>query len=703
MKPLRFVFALLPSAALAEDAMPVPSVETVIVIGTAPDPDTAPAVRDRQRALGDAPFITVVHADEHPATTSVADALGATVGAQTRSLGGLGGYESVSIRGTSPGHTSVTIDGVPLARIAAVTTDVGRFALASFGEAVLYRGSVPLELGGAGVGGALDLVTRLGRGERGERVDASIGAGSFGARHLHIHYGDAHANGALQSSTTIHYQGATGDYTYYVDNGTPLNLGDDRYAKRTNSAFDQVDLSTRLGMANRGAAGIRAAYKNQGLPGSAANTTRATSLSTLDVVMDGRGEIELGGGTAKQLGYLLVERQRLHDPRGELGLGIQVRDYMTFSGGASSTWSARWGRHRFASGVDLRADWFSDSDVQGARTALHGNRVGAAALAAFDLAVDPTATVVITPAVRLDVLRTAPTPMLEGASERTAIPPRVELVPSPRVSVLARVQDDLSIKTSAGWYLRIPTLIELFGNRGTIVGSPTLRPERGPNAEAGFVYAPAHAIEVPMGDLPKLVIDRMVVEAAGFATYTQDTIAFVPYGGFVARAMNVANAVSYGAEVVGSVRFARAISITANYTRLMTAQRVSDPAYANKPLPRQPGHALYARADITSSALGRRTELWFDAHWHSDTFLDQASLQRVPARILMGTGARVELGANVGLSLAVANLADQRIEYLPLVPAPRPDLTRAPMPLSDVSGYPLPGRSFDISLDWSFK
>lgn len=75
------------------------------------------------------------------------------------------------------------IDGVPLARIAAVTTDLGRFSLDAFGEVELYRGAVPVELGGAGLGGALNLVTRLGRGAHGERVSGSLGAGSFGARH----------------------------------------------------------------------------------------------------------------------------------------------------------------------------------------------------------------------------------------------------------------------------------------------------------------------------------------------------------------------------------------------------------------------------------------------------------------------------------------------------------------------------------------
>src|SRR6185312_17424819 len=124
--------------------------ETIIVIDKAPDPAAVP---DRDRALGDAPFVTVIHPDDHPATASVADAVGEAVGAQTRSLGGLGAYESVTVRGAPPGHTAVLIDGVPVARIAAVTTDLGRFPLDAFGQVELYRGAVPIELGGAGVGG----------------------------------------------------------------------------------------------------------------------------------------------------------------------------------------------------------------------------------------------------------------------------------------------------------------------------------------------------------------------------------------------------------------------------------------------------------------------------------------------------------------------------------------------------------------------
>jgi len=662
--------------------------ETIIVIDRAPDPAAA---RDRERALGDAPFVTIVHAEDHPATTSVADAIGATVGVQSRSLGGLGAYESISVRGAAPGHTAVLVDGVPLARIAAVTTDLGRYTLDAFGEVELYRGAVPVELGGAGVGGALNLVTRLGRGEHGERMRASVGVGSYGARHVRAHYGDAHFDGRLVSATTIGYQAADGDYSYFSDNGTPLNVGDDAYRTRENNGFSQLDGSSRVGNAERDTVGgVRVAWKRQGLPGSATQPTLAASLATLDVITDGRFAARVGPATAQQLGYVLVEQQRLRDPDGELGIGSQDRGYTTLSGGASSTWRAPVGPHRATAGLELRGDHFRDVDRGGMREPLVGDREGGALLGAFDFALGDA--IVVTPALRWDLVRTAPAPMATGPNALAPLPTRWDNVPSPRLSARAALTTDIAVKGSAGYYVRLPTLIELFGDRGTIIGSPELRPERGPSLDAGVVWAPQKAI----GD-----IDRILVETSAFATRSRDTIAFVSSIGFIARAVNVAASQTYGAELVASARIARTLSLTANYTRLVTQQLSEEVSYANKALPRQPGHAVYARADVVRRVLGRVASVWLDGSWQSETYLDQANLMTVPARALAGTGVRVEIWAGFAVSLAIDNLSDERIQYLPLDPPPRPDFTATPTALADVAGFPLPGRTFYASLEWS--
>lgn len=666
--------------------------ETIIVIDRAPDPDADPHARDRDRALGDAPFVTIIHAEDHPATASVADALGSSAGVQSRSLGGFGAYESISVRGAASGHTTVLIDGVPLARLAAVTTDLGRYSVDAFGRVELYRGAVPVELGGAGVGGAVNLVTRLGRGERGERMRAAIGAGSYGARHLRLAYGDAHQGGRVLSATTVGYHGATGDYSFFFDNSTPLNTGDDTYETRENNGFSQLDAATRWGTAERTAvAGLRFAGKRQGLPGSATQPSFDASLSTIDVLGDGHVEHRVGAATAREQAYVLVERQRMRDPAGELGLGTQDRGYLTLSGGASSTWRAPVARHRATAGLELRADRFRDADRTGMTPTLTGDREGAAVLAAFDVALDPAAAIVLTPAVRFDLVRTAPAPMAAGPSAHVPVPTRWDRVPSPRLTARAAVTGDVSIKTSAGWYVRLPTVSELFGNRGSIIGSPELRPERGPSTDVGVVWAPSK----PLG-----IVDRILVEASAFGTRAKDTIAFEP-SGLVTRALNVSNSQSYGGELVASARLARAVSLTANYTRLVTQQLSDDASYANKALPRQPGHAIYARVDVLRRVLGRRASLWLDGSYQSTTYLDQANLRSVPGRVLAGAGARLELAGGLAVAFAIENATDERIQYLPLDPPPRPDLTETPTALVDLAGFPLPGRTLYVSLDWS--
>jgi vitamin B12 transporter len=685
---------LLARIARAEDAAPVAPGETIFVIDRAPDPDGSPSTRDRDRALGDAPFVTIVHADDHPATTSVADALGATAGVQSRSLGGLGAYESISVRGTAPGHTSVLVDGVPLARLVAVSGDLGRFTLDAFGEVELYRGAVPIELGGAGVGGALNLVTRLGPGERGERVRASIGAGSYGARHVRAHYGDAHRGGALLSALNVGYQGASGDYSFFSDNGTPLNSRDDAYLDRRNNGFSQVDAAARIGTRDRDAAGgLRTIYKRQGLPGSANQPSFASSLTTFDLVGDGRFDVQIGRTTARQLGYVLVETQQMRDPDNEIGLGAQHRAYLTLSGGAQSTASVPVGRHRLTAGLEARADRFADDDRLVMRDTLRGDREGGAALAAIDIALDPGATIVVTPSVRLDVVRTAAAPAGEGPMALVAIPARWDRIPSPRVSARAALTPDVAVKTSAGYYVRLPTLVELFGNRGTLIGSPDLQPERGPSTDVGIVWAPAKALGS---------IDRVFVEASAFATRSRDTIAFVSSVGYVARAMNIANAQTYGGELIASARFARTVAVTANYTRLVTQQLTTDVNFANKALPRQPGHALYARVDAQHRIAGRRAQLWLDGSWQSETFLDQANFMTIPARTLAGAGLRVEIAARVAAAFTVENMFDVRTQRIPLDPPPRPDLTSTSIALADIGGFPLPGRSLYLTLDWSY-
>jgi iron complex outermembrane receptor protein len=678
-----------------DDAEPDTRGEEVIIIYDERSPEA-------QRGLEDPAFVTVVRIDERAGeTTSVAEVLAESIGVHVRSLGGLGSFSSISVRGASAGHTVVFVDGVPLSRVATVSADIGRYDLASVAELELYRGGVPVDLGGAAMGGALNLITRVGRSPDGTRLHVSLGSGSFGARHARARWVDGTADGSTGYHLGLGYTGAEGDFEYFSDGGTSLNTSDDEFVDRSNNAYDQVDGVARYRHARTDltlAGGTRFAWKNQGIPGSANVQATTTSLETFSQIADLSVTARRFGGVddlvATGQTFASVERQHYYDADNQVGFGNQDRHYWTFGGGVSGALEFGLGeRMRGALGAESRVDVFTETDaLRVDEQRLAGNRVAAAATVSNEIAFDDTERLVMQLALRIDVMRTEP---IEDSNDPIAIPTemlsRSDVFPSPRAAARLRVSDGLVLKGSAGWYYRAPTLLELFGDRGFVAGNPSLESETGVSADLGLVIAPAGGLGP---------FDRIYAEVVGFARRPRDTIAFSTGGGVVAIAQNLGDARINGAEASVSARVARTATLSANYTLLDTEQVDTLPSFEGKSLPQRPRHQLYARIDVSRNVAGRLGGVWADLTYVDGNYLDSANLSRVPARQLVGVGIKVEPVANVLVGLEGKNLADQRVENIPLDPAPSPDLMEVPRAVADFFGYPLPGRAFYITLEW---
>lgn len=709
MRRVAVVGLLVASAARADEPVPTPTptpvtgaTETIVLVDRGPRGGTAdltsddPEVRDRRARLSEPAFVTVVHVDEREGETrGVADALGATVGVDSRSLGGLGAFASVTVRGNAPGHTQVSIDGVPLSRLGSVTADLGRYELDSFDRVELYRGAVPVTLGGAGVGGALDLQSRVGRSATGERWHLTLGGGSFGARAGRLRFGDGDpATRAIAAE--VGYAGATGDYDFFDDGGTLLSPADDRTSTRVNNGYDQLDAVVRgAGASTRGGwrGGVRALARRQGVPGAGWDQARSTRLDTAGATVDGaidRDEPgDVIGAAVRGSAYATIEVQAFRDPADEIGTASQDRRYLTLGGGGQVAATLRRGRHRGTAALELRADHYRDRDVDAStRFATAGNRIGAALAMADDVTL-ADGRLSIEPALRLEVLRTVP---LEDAATggAPAAPTRDEVLASPRLAVRYLVTSDLAWKTSVGRYARVPTALELFGDRGFLVGRPDLRTERGWSGDLGAVYAPA-AAHGP--------VDRIYVELAGFAARPVDVIALVTTGGLVTRPVNLDGADLRGVELAATARLARTVTISGNYTWLEATQRSTQPSLDGAALPGRPHHAAAVRVDAARRVRGHLLDLYGDVSYSAGAFVDEANLQAVPARTLVGAGAKAEVTCWLALGLEVKNLLDARIEHVDLDPPPRPDLESAPRALSDLVGFPLPGRSLYVRAD----
>src|SRR5258705_13492826 len=137
------LIATVPPAFADDGATPTIGDETIVIVdrprgGPRDAIGDDPAARDRGRALGDAPFVSIIPPDDSAGElATLAEALAHLAGTQVKSLGGLGGYSALSVRGAPPGHTAVLVDGVPVSRIGSVTADLGRFELDAVDEVEL--------------------------------------------------------------------------------------------------------------------------------------------------------------------------------------------------------------------------------------------------------------------------------------------------------------------------------------------------------------------------------------------------------------------------------------------------------------------------------------------------------------------------------------------------------------------------------------
>lgn len=682
-----------------DDASPAPIVVDAVEVSASPagPARSGAAAPAAARGLEDTAFVTEVQVRDHAVeTTSVAEVLARTMGVSMRSLGGLGGFSSISVRGADPGNTAVFVDGVPLSRVASATINLERFALESFSTLELYRGGVPVELGGAALGGALQLRTRVGVSPGDEPWTFGAGAGSFGARRLHARWLGGSADDGHHLS--LAYAGASGDFSYFDHNGTDAETGDDGFATRANNQFDRLEVVARKRWRRDALAieaGSRWSFAHQGIPGGAGMQTRRSALTTIGQLADASvtRQALLGSprlvGTAS--GFVDLSWQRYRDPEAEVGVGAQDRTYRTASAGASGRVHADLGpAHMSALGLEVQVDHFRERDalaMPGASMRGRGLRTGAAASASHEWSAGERLTVL--PAVRLDWLRTVPLADPNDPGNTGALATRSEVLASPRLAARVRLASALVAKASAGRYFRPPTVLELFGDRGYVVGDPALPAETGLSADLGLVLAPARAFD--LRGLRGLAADRLYLEAAAFTRRSRHTIGFVTTAG-VSGARDLGDATAHGIETGASARLAGVVTLSGNHTWLTTRQDSPFVSYDGKPLPGRPRHQVFGRLDVAGVLRGRRASMWADALWTTGNVLDRAGLNQVPGRELVGAGLAVEVARGLELGIEGKNLTNHRVETVAWTGSPRA--------VADYFGYPLPGRTFYVTAEW---
>jgi outer membrane cobalamin receptor len=642
-----------------------PAFETVVVAEAAPR-----ASRD------DAASSSVITAARTPRSAEdLPQLLAELPGVSVTRMGGLGSMATLSLRGSSANQVEVYFDGVPLSAASGGGVDVGLIPVVDLDSVEVYRGMSPIAFSASAIGGIVSLSSATATGSG---VRAYAGGGSFGTEFGGVQGRWAGKN--LRVLGSVNGLGSAGDFTYHNDNATGFTGSDDSITRRQNNALGQVDGLAHVVGLLPGRRQIWATasflHRDQGVPPVGSLIAKGAALGTdrliATVAYESRDDLGLGSNLRAQL-YTVATWQRFDDPCGELppGQATQTRDLSTSSGATLAGSRPLAGWLRLSAVADGRYERFDPSSILfGAASIPPGARVfGAGGVEARFLV----------QALRLAVI---PSLRLEAAKDTITRPERYRLMgadtqpatywlPNARLALVQWSSEQVTLRANLGRYGRLPSMTERYGNTGQLLGNPNLVPESGTNADVGANWN-------RRGERLRFSLD-----GALFAAWARDLIYFRQVGTQM-RPGNVGRARILGAEISATIDWRRRFRFLGQTTFTDARDLENASGSYDKQLPHRPRLRAYARPELRNLHLAGRWRwgLYADLDATSGNYLDSSNLAEVNPRVLFGAGGQIE-APHWGMRLVASaqNLANTAVV--------------------DFTGYPLPGRSFFLTLQWS--
>jgi outer membrane cobalamin receptor len=545
----------------------------------------------------------------------LADLLRRVPGARVHDYGGLGSYATVSLRGSTSEQVTVLVDGVKQNRALGGPVDISSIPTTQLESIRVYRGFAPASSGVGGMGGVIDVrtitpgnvssfsVDLLAGGQETQRLSSSVAVPAGDRGMLRV---------GVEAMTS------RGDFDYLDSNDTLFNPMDDTVESRRNNDLEQISVLFRhvyeTSATSELVSGIRLQDRERGVPGldsTESDSARSDeSVAAIDVAWNRDGD-----GLAKITNVRFDGfREEIHlaDPLGDLGA---AKDQTTRMSGGGVTDLVSLGRVTVA--PSIRWEYLQSRFLDGG-----GGTVGSGPSETSDGNLSGKIGVVL------------------GLTRRTVL------------------------RGSLGQLYRNPSLAELFGDRGAIVGNRGLDPERGRSIELGVATRTTRELF------------EWNLEAVAFGRRSEDLIRLSQLTQGVSKPINIADADVFGLELSGALDWSSGLFLDASAT-LQHSEETSG-IFSGNPLPYQPERLAFVGAGLRRGAVNLRWEMTYVGE-NSVARFDPPEV-RVPSRVIHDASFSYLLPRGLELGIDVRNVFDRRVR--------------------DVSRYPLPSRVVFFHVGW---
>lgn len=591
-----------------------------------------------------------------------------TAGAQVLESGGIGSYSSAMLRGADSEQVMVFLDGFLLNTSSGGGVDLSTIDLLQAEYVDIYRGTTPGAFTQSSLGGAINIKTLSDDGPSTTALTA--GLSSFNTQLLGVAANKSLSLGYLTVSASM--MGSDNDYPFVNDNGTEFNTSDDFSDHRKNAGFSQKSAMVKLQQKKRSAASGRLLLqyldKNQQLPDRNNSTANSTRLDTENLnaqaaitnKLRSLGQAKLDSGL-----FFRRETEDFRDLRGKLSLTPQQSRSRTMVSGLSNHADWTTNNSSLAVHTEARIESFKNKNL------LNNTIDTEAERQQLDISVQYSANpakgkLTVVPVLRFHWQDNSY--RIErgfNTDVQTLAPSRLSAL-TPQLGFSYELNPETSLYANTGLYYRPPSFVELFGDRGFLIGDSSLMPEKGVSSDMGF----ESRFKInPEAELRSnwSIFHRKITDAIS-RTYGANGIG---------KSINIPGALIYGIEANADIEFYAQLAIGMNLTWQNARNDDSRPAFYHKQLP---GRAQKTFNLFIEKSWGEKLAMHYAWSLKQNRYYDTANLIVAPDEGTHEIGLSFNL-ARWHLGLEIHNLTDTIYE--------------------DFNGYPKPGRSIHFKITYN--